>query len=59
MVTPVPSGIAHPLIEGLINEVICKDNRIDDFVKIAKTSFKDAVRLAVSEEKTGPGITGF
>jgi uncharacterized protein YbjT (DUF2867 family) len=29
LVTPVPSGIAHPLIEGLRNEVICRDNRID------------------------------
>jgi len=25
LVTPVPSGIAHPLIEGLRNEVVCKD----------------------------------
>jgi hypothetical protein len=59
LVTPVPSGIAHPLIEGLRNEVICKDNRIDEFVKIQKTSFMEAVQTAFSEESTGPGITGF
>jgi len=59
LVTPVPSGIAHPLIEGLRNEVVCRDDRIDQYVSIAKTSFKDAVLTAFSEEKDGPGITGF
>jgi uncharacterized protein YbjT (DUF2867 family) len=59
LVTPVTSGIAHPLIEGLKNEVVCRDNRIDEMVPIQKTSYKQAVKKAVSEEKTGPGITGF
>jgi uncharacterized protein YbjT (DUF2867 family) len=56
LVTPVPSGIAHPLIEGLKNEVICRDSRIDQFVPIKKTPFKEAVTLALSEEKGGTGI---
>lgn len=59
LVTPVPSGVAHPLIEGLKSEVICRDNRIDDFVWIAKTPFREAVGIAFSEETAGPGITGF
>jgi uncharacterized protein YbjT (DUF2867 family) len=59
LVTPIPSGIAHPLIEGLRNEVVCKDDRIDQYVPITKTLFKDAVLTAFSEEKDGPGITGF
>jgi uncharacterized protein YbjT (DUF2867 family) len=59
LVTPVPSGIAHPLIEGLRNEVVCKDNRIDQFVPVTKTPFKDAVLTAFSEEKDGPGVKGF
>lgn len=59
LVTPVSSGVAHPLIEGLKNEVVCRENRIDDYVPIAKTPFKEAVRTAVSEETTGPGVTGF
>jgi uncharacterized protein YbjT (DUF2867 family) len=58
LVTPVPSGVAHPLIEGLKNEVICRDNRIDEFIPIKKTPFKEAVRIAFSEEKSGPGVTG-
>jgi uncharacterized protein YbjT (DUF2867 family) len=59
LVTPVPSGVAHPLIEGLRNEVVCRDNRIDEFVRIEKTSFREAVKIAFSEEREGPGITGF
>jgi len=59
LVTPIPSGIAHPLIEGLKNEVICRDDRIDSFVKITKTPFQEAVKIAFSEEKDGPGITGW
>jgi uncharacterized protein YbjT (DUF2867 family) len=59
LVTPIPSGVAHPLIDGLKNEVICRDDRIDEFVQIEKTSFKEAVKIAFSEERDGPGITGF
>ena len=59
LVTPIPSGIAHPLIEGLKNEVICKDNLIDEFVPIEKTPFKESVKKAFAEETSGPGITGF
>jgi uncharacterized protein YbjT (DUF2867 family) len=59
LMTPIPSGIAHPLIEGLRNEVICHDNRIDQFVPITKTPFKEAVLTAFSEETDGPGVKGF
>jgi len=59
LVTPISSGIAHPLIEGLRNEVICKDDHIDQYVPITKTPFKEAVLTAFSEETDGPGITGF
>jgi uncharacterized protein YbjT (DUF2867 family) len=59
LITPVPSGIAHPLIEGLKNEVICRENSIDNYVPIKKTPFKDAVKIAFSEETSGPGVTGF
>lgn len=59
LVTPVPSGIAHPLIEGLRNEVVCKEDLIDKYVHVDRTPFKEAVKVAFSEEKEGPGITGF
>ena len=51
LMTPIPSGIAHPLIEGMKNEVICRDNRIDEYVPIHKTPFREAVRAAVSDVK--------
>lgn len=59
LVTPVPSGVAHPLIEGMINDVVCRDNRIEEFIPLEKTSFEEAVRVAFSEETEGPGITGY
>jgi uncharacterized protein YbjT (DUF2867 family) len=58
LVTPVPSGIAHPLIEGLKSDVVCRGGRIDEYVHVEKTFFKDAVRIAVSEESSGPGAGG-
>ena len=58
LVTPVPSGIAHPLIEGLRNEVVCKDDRIDRYVPIRKTPFAEAVLTAIAEETDGPGVKG-
>ena len=51
LVTPIPAGIAHPLIEGLKNEVICLDDSITGYVPIQRTPFKEAVKIAVSEEK--------
>lgn len=59
LVTPIPSGVAHPLIEGMKNEVICRENSIESLIPIARTPFKEAVRTAVSEETDGPGITGW
>jgi uncharacterized protein YbjT (DUF2867 family) len=59
LVTPVPSGIAHPLIEGLRNDVVCLDSAIEGIIPIAKTPFKEAVLEAVAEETEGPGVTGF
>jgi uncharacterized protein YbjT (DUF2867 family) len=59
LVTPVPSGIAHPLIEGLKNEVVCRENRIEQIIPIQKTPFKEGVRIALSQENKGPGVAGF
>jgi uncharacterized protein YbjT (DUF2867 family) len=55
LVTPVPSGVAHPLIEGLRNEVVCKESSIEEMVPIEKTPFREAVKIALSEEPSGPG----
>ncbi len=58
LVTPVPSGVAHPLIEGMKNEVVCREDRIRNIIPIEPTPFAEAVRTAVSEETSGPGVRG-
>lgn len=55
LVTPVPSGIAHPLIEGMKNEVVCHENSIDQYIPIRKTTFLEAVKIAIEEEKEAKG----
>jgi len=51
LVTPVKAAIAIALIEGLKNEVICRDNRIRELLPIPLTSFDDAIRTALAEQQ--------
>jgi hypothetical protein len=49
LVTPVPNSIARPLVEILINEVVCKDHDIAGYVADPDgglTGFDRAVELA-------------
>lgn len=47
MMTPVPAGIAFPLIEGLTSETICEDDRIRRLIPMELTGFDEAVRRAL------------
>lgn len=47
LVTPVPASIAHPLIEGLRNEVVVHDHAAEGLMPFPLTSFNDAVRIAL------------
>ncbi len=50
LVTPVPKRIAKPLMQSLVNEVICKEHDIAEYVPDPKenlTSFEKAVELAL------------
>ncbi len=50
LVTPVPNSIARPLVESLINEVICKEHDIATYVpdpEAGLTGFSPAVELAL------------
>ena len=49
VVTPVKAGIARPLIEGLRNETVARDDRIRELVPVELTSFDVAVREALEE----------
>ena len=60
-VTPVPSGIAKPLVGSLIHEVVCQEHDVDDVIGVpsgGKTAFDDAVRAALGgtdKDRPEPG----
>jgi uncharacterized protein YbjT (DUF2867 family) len=52
LVTPVPSGIARPLVDSLVHEVVCKDHDIDQYVAprpAGGIGFDRAVELALKK----------
>lgn len=60
LVTPVPTGIAKPLVGSLIHEVVCREDDVDDVIGPpdgGKTAFDDAVRAALdgAEDRPEPG----
>jgi uncharacterized protein YbjT (DUF2867 family) len=55
LVTPVPAGVVVPLVEGLRNEVVCRDNRIRELLPIRLTPMNEAICGALAEERGGPG----
>ena len=51
MFTPVPMFLVRSLVEGLRNEVVCRDNTIRELVPQELLSCREAIRRAV--DKTG------
>jgi uncharacterized protein YbjT (DUF2867 family) len=49
VVTPVKAGVARPLIEGLRNETVVRDDRIRTLVPFELTPFDVAVREALAD----------
>jgi len=47
LVTPLPTGIARPLVDSLVNEVVVRDDAMTRLVPFERTTFDDAVRLAL------------
>lgn len=52
LVTPVKPSISMPLIEGLKNEVVCRDNRIKELIPIQLTTYDEAIEIALDEIKS-------
>jgi len=48
LVTPVNAGVARPLIEGLRNPTVARDERLRDLVPLPLTHFDDAARAAMA-----------
>ncbi|MGI8417146.1 MAG: NAD(P)H-binding protein [Nakamurella sp.] len=58
LVTPVPTGLAKPLVDSLVHEVICKEHDIAEFVPDpvgGLIGFDDGVRLALARSDDYPG----
>ncbi|MEY9875246.1 uncharacterized protein YbjT (DUF2867 family) [Streptacidiphilus sp. MAP12-33] len=54
LVTPVPAGLARPLVESLRHEVVCREDDIKRYVRDPPEGllgFDDAVRLALARIK--------
>lgn len=51
LVTPVPSSIARPLIEGLRNRVVCGDNRIRDIIPQRMVPCREVMDSALQQVK--------
>jgi uncharacterized protein YbjT (DUF2867 family) len=49
LVTPVTASVARPLVEGLRNPTVARDERIRALLPFALTRFDDAARLALAE----------
>ena len=49
VVTPVKAGVARPLIEGLRNETVVRDDRVRELVALEPTPFDEAAREALEE----------
>jgi len=52
-VTPLPPGIAKPLVDGLKNELICKSTKAKELFDFTPISYKQAVELALKRSKEG------
>ena len=51
LITPIKPSLAIPLIEGMVNEVICRERRIRELLPFRLTPYDEAVRIALQEEK--------
>lgn len=50
-ITPVAPSVSMPLIEGLKNEVICREHTIRDLIPLQLTSYDDAVQRSLAAIK--------
>jgi uncharacterized protein YbjT (DUF2867 family) len=56
LVTSVNAATARPLIEGLRNATVAKDERIRELVRIELTPFDEAARVALGLGGSGPRL---
>jgi uncharacterized protein YbjT (DUF2867 family) len=49
LVTPIKASIARPLIEGLSQETICRDNRVNSIIPLKLLSLRESIRSTISK----------
>jgi hypothetical protein len=54
LLSPVPAGVVMPLVEGLKNEVVCRNNAIRELIPVRLISMEEAIRTALWEIAQGP-----
>lgn len=54
LVTSVPASVARPLIDGLRHDLPADDAEIRRLIPIPLNTYRDAVRLALQEERLAP-----
>ncbi len=52
LVTSVDMSIARPLIDGLRNDVICRDTRVRQWIPLELADYRTSVRRALAREKS-------
>ena len=57
LVTPLPTGVAKPLVESLRNEVIVDDNSIAEKLTGGLTGYRESVQRALSTATTSQVVT--
>jgi len=53
LVTPLPSRIAKPLVDGLKTELICRSNKANDLFDFKTITYREAVERALKQNKEG------
>ena len=48
LITPVRAGVARPLVEGLRNPTVARDERLRELFELPLTPFDDAARVALA-----------
>ncbi len=48
LVTPLPTGLARPLVDSLVNEVVVRDDAIRELVPRTTIPFRESLRLALT-----------
>lgn len=59
LVTPLPLGLARPLVESLVNEVIVHDHAIEELLPGRLLTYREAVRAALGRIRSGKVVTSW